>query len=77
MAYACVNDRGAPGSDHVNWAEVAAALKDIGYDSALVIESYTAQVKTIARAAAVWRPVAPTQDDLTRDGLAFLRRLMA
>ena len=75
--HACENDRGAPGSGHVPWGDVAAALREIGYDGPVVIESFTSKVKSIARAAAVWRPVADTQDDLARDGLRFLRRLLA
>ena len=38
-----------------------------------VIESFTLAVKSIARAAAIWRPLAPTQDGLAQDGLKFLR----
>jgi len=72
--HTCENDRGAPGSGHVPWGEVVGALKEIGYDGALVIESFTPGVKEIARAAAIWRPLAPSEDDLARDGLAFLKR---
>lgn len=71
------NDRGTPGTGHVAWAEIAAALKKVGFGGALVIESFSTEVKEIARAAAVWRPLAPTQDGLARDGLAFLKKLMA
>jgi D-psicose/D-tagatose/L-ribulose 3-epimerase len=71
------NDRGIPGSGHVPWDEVAAALKKANYSGALVIESFTTLVKEIARAAAIWRPPAPNQDMLARDGLAFLKKLMA
>jgi D-psicose/D-tagatose/L-ribulose 3-epimerase len=71
------NDRGAPGTGHVAWNEAAAALKRVKFDGALVIESFTTEVKEIARAAAVWRPLAPSMDGLARDGLAFLRKLMA
>lgn len=74
--HACENDRGAPGSGHVPWDEVAAALRDIGYDGPVVIESFTDKVKTIARAAAIWRPFAASQDDLAQDGLAFLQKLL-
>ncbi|MCS7040952.1 MAG: sugar phosphate isomerase/epimerase, partial [Caldilineales bacterium] len=73
--HACENDRGAPGSGHVPWNDVAEALRAIGYEGPVVIESFTAKVKSIARAAAIWRALAPTQDDLARDGLAFLRGL--
>ncbi len=75
--HACENDRGAPGSGNVAWNEIAQALKDIGYDGPVVIESFTSKVKSIARAAAIWRSLAPTQDDLARDGLAFLKKLLA
>jgi D-psicose/D-tagatose/L-ribulose 3-epimerase len=71
------NDRGTPGTGHVAWSEIAAALKKVKYDGALVIESFSTEVKEIARAAAVWRPLAPTPDGLAKDGLAFLKKLMA
>jgi D-psicose/D-tagatose/L-ribulose 3-epimerase len=71
------NDRGTPGTGHVAWSEIAAALKKVKFDGALVIESFSTEVKEIARAAAVWRPLAPTPDLLAKDGLAFLKKLMA
>jgi D-psicose/D-tagatose/L-ribulose 3-epimerase len=74
--HACENDRGAPGSGHVPWNEVAEALKATGYDGPIVIESFTSKVKTIARAAAIWRSFSPTQDALAGDGLKFLRGLL-
>jgi D-psicose/D-tagatose/L-ribulose 3-epimerase len=75
--HACENDRGAPGSGHVPWDDVAAALKATGYDGPVVIESFTDKVKSIARAAAIWRPLAATQDALASEGLAFLKKLLA
>jgi D-psicose/D-tagatose/L-ribulose 3-epimerase len=75
--HSCENDRGAPGSGHVPWTEVAEAVTAIGYDGPVVIESFTSKVKSIARAAAIWRPFAPTQDALAEDGLRFLRELFA
>ena len=75
--HACENDRGAPGSGNITWKEVGSALKDIRYQGPVVIESFTAKVKSIARAAAIWRALAPSQDALARDGLQFLRKLLA
>ncbi len=77
QVHTCENDRGIPGSGHVPWQDVATALKDIHYDGPVVIESFTDQVKSIARAAAIWRPLAPSQDTLARDGVTFLRQLFA
>jgi D-psicose/D-tagatose/L-ribulose 3-epimerase len=72
--HSCENDRGAPGSGNVTWDEVAQGLKDIGFDGPVVIESFTAKVKSIAKAAAIWRPLADSQDALAADGLAFLKQ---
>jgi D-psicose/D-tagatose/L-ribulose 3-epimerase len=74
--HACENDRGAPGSGNVTWDDIGQALADIEYDGPVVIESFTAKVKTIAKAAAIWRPLADSQDALAEDGLAFLRKLV-
>jgi len=75
--HTCENDRGTPGSGHIPWSEVAAALHDIHYDGPVVIESFTPKVKSIARAAAIWRPLASSPDALAFEGLAFLRQLLA
>ena len=74
--HACENDRGTPGSGHVPWNDIAQALHDIHYEGPIVIESFTDKVKTIARAAAIWRQLAPSQDALAQDGLYFLKRLI-
>lgn len=71
----CGSDRGAPGGDQTDWPALVAALDEVGHDGPLVIESFTADNASIATAASIWRPLAPTQDDLARDGLAFLRSL--
>jgi D-psicose/D-tagatose/L-ribulose 3-epimerase len=71
--HSCENDRGAPGSGNVDWDGVAQALKDINYDGPVVIESFTPDVKSIARAAAIWRPLADSSDALASEGLSFLR----
>lgn len=75
--HACENDRGAPGSGHIPWSDIAQALKEINYTGPVVIESFTPKVKTIARAAAIWRPLAESPDALAFGGLAFLKKLLA
>jgi len=67
------NDRGTPGSGHVPWDEVFAALDAIAYDGWTVIESFLPTVAEIARAVSLWRPVAASMDALARDGYAFVR----
>jgi D-psicose/D-tagatose/L-ribulose 3-epimerase len=75
--HACENDRGVPGTGQVYWDEIAKALKDINYQGPVVIESFTDQVKEIARAVCIWREIAPSQDAIAVQGLKFLKSLMA
>ncbi len=75
--HTCENDRGAPGSGHQDWKGVRDALKEINYDGAAVIESFVPGVVEIAKAAAIWRPLAESQEQLAQDGLKFLRELFA
>ncbi|MFD6342520.1 sugar phosphate isomerase/epimerase family protein [Streptomyces sp. NPDC060131] len=72
----CANDRGTPGADHLDWAGFLTALDGHGYQGPLCIESFTAHNNAIAVAASVWRPLAPTQDGIATEGLAFLRRAL-
>jgi len=72
--HASASDRGTPGNDHVDWRGVAKALRDIKYDGAVVIESFTQDVTVIARAAAIWRKIEPGRDGIASKGLVFLKR---
>lgn len=74
--HACGSDRGTPGNDHIDWPPMAQALKDIRYDGDVVIESFTTDVKVIARAAAIWRRIEPTRDEIAVKGLKFLRETL-
>ena len=71
------NDRGTPGTGQLAWAEFATALRVIAYDGRVVIETFSHRVESIARAAAIWRPLASDSDSLATEGLAFLRQLLA
>ncbi|MEA2515495.1 MAG: D-psicose/D-tagatose/L-ribulose 3-epimerase, partial [Thermomicrobiales bacterium] len=75
--HACGTDRGTPGADHTAWEEIFAALIDVEYRGALVIESFTAENTSIAAATSIWRRLAPTQDEIATGGLAFLRQMLA
>jgi D-psicose/D-tagatose/L-ribulose 3-epimerase len=72
--HACGSDRGTPGNDHIDWKPIAAALKSIRYKGDVVIESFTTDVKVIAKAAAIWRRMEPTRDEIAVKGLKFLKK---
>ena len=74
--HACGSDRGTPGNDHIDWKPIAAALKAIKYKGDVVIESFTTDVKVIARAAAIWRRIEPTQDEIAVKGIKFLKKVL-
>jgi D-psicose/D-tagatose/L-ribulose 3-epimerase len=71
--HAVDTNRAAPGSAHMPWPGIVGALRDIGYESALVIETFDPENAAIAALASFWRRFSPTQDDLVRDGVAYLR----
>ncbi len=41
-----------------------------------MIESFTTDVKVIARAAAIWRRIEPTREEIAVKGLKFLKRVL-
>jgi D-psicose/D-tagatose/L-ribulose 3-epimerase len=71
--HACENDRGVPGTGQVDWKGIFQALVEIGYKGSIVIESFTPEVKSIARAVCIWREIAPDQDTIAREGLRFIK----
>ena len=69
------NDRGVPGTGHNDWQGVLKALKVIRYDGWMMIESFAQPEPKLAAAAAIWRDIAPSGDELALEGLRFIRRL--
>ncbi|MGH9378419.1 MAG: sugar phosphate isomerase/epimerase family protein [Terriglobia bacterium] len=69
------NDRGIPGTGHNDWRGMFSALNEIGYDGWMTIESFAQPEPELAAAAAIWRDLAPSGDDLARQGLQFAKAL--
>jgi D-psicose/D-tagatose/L-ribulose 3-epimerase len=69
------NDRGIPGTGHVDWGSIVTALKEAGYDGWMTIESFARPDAKLAAAAAIWRDLAPSGDQLAKQGLAFIKGL--
>ncbi len=68
------NDRGTPGTGHLNWIGIRDSLAAIGYEGSLVIETFGAPSKELARAASIWRPLAASADELASKGFEFLKK---
>jgi len=75
LLHASGSDRGTPGGDQINWDRIFAALEKINYTGDIVIESFTPDVKVIAKAASIWRQVEPSKESIAVEGLRFLRSL--
>lgn len=69
--HTCCNDRGIPGTGHIPWDEIVKALKEINYQGYGVIESF--DMGEVGAQTMIWRPLAPTLDDIAIEGLKFLK----
>lgn len=72
--HASASHRGLLGRDQVDWPGVLGALHQIGYDGDMIIESFSMDNAVIARAAAIWRPLFDSPEQLAVEGLRFLRK---
>lgn len=71
--HTCENDRGTPGTGHVDWRGVFQALRDIRYDGWLTIESFGFALGGLSAAASIWRDIAPTPESIAFEGIKFLK----
>jgi D-psicose/D-tagatose/L-ribulose 3-epimerase len=72
--HTCENDRGIPGSGHVEWKEVFAALRELKYDGWLTIEGFGFALKDLSAAASIWRDIERTPESIAFEGVKFLKR---
>ena len=75
--HAAENDRSAPGAGQVAWEATFAGLDEIGYDGWIVIEAFGDTVPELASATKVWRRTFESEEQVARDGAAFVRRWVA
>ncbi|MBI5029489.1 MAG: sugar phosphate isomerase/epimerase [Chloroflexi bacterium] len=66
------NDRGTPGSGHMDWQGIRSALKKINYNGALVIESMGIELRVSAD-----KSLEAIQDEIAVEGCRFLKQFFA
>lgn len=76
-AHASESHRGTPGKGQVRWMRYFKGLQYATNLQTIVIESFSSEVKEIAAAACIWRPVSPDQEVVATEGLAFVKRMLA
>jgi len=75
--HTCENDRGTPGTGHVDWPGVFDALREVQYDGWLTIESFGFALGGISAAASIWRDIEPSPESIAFDGVRFLKQRLA
>jgi D-psicose/D-tagatose/L-ribulose 3-epimerase len=68
------NDRSTPGQGHVPWDATFKTFKETGYDGWMVIEAFGLALPEIAAATKIWRPMYQSEEQLAREGLAFMKK---
>jgi D-psicose/D-tagatose/L-ribulose 3-epimerase len=71
--HCCANDRGIPGTGHINWDEFFKALVDIDYHGWVSLEAFFGPVEGKPVMMCLYRNTAAHVDDLPREGVKFLR----
>ena len=71
------NYRGTPGTGQTNWAAWKRGLDAINYQGTISIESFTPEVKELAGAVCIWKPLVPSQDGFAKEGMEFLKKWAA
>jgi D-psicose/D-tagatose/L-ribulose 3-epimerase len=68
------NHRGIPGTGLTPWEDFKWGLSDIDYKGAMVIESFTPEIKELAGAVCIWKNLAENQDQFASEGISFLKK---
>ncbi|WP_026966962.1 sugar phosphate isomerase/epimerase family protein [Algoriphagus terrigena] len=69
------NDRGTPGSGHVNFDEAFAALKKVNYQGWLTIEGFTRNDPAFANSIGVWRNFSEPWD-MAENGFKLIKGML-
>lgn len=68
------NDRSTPGQGNIPWKTTFDTLRETGYDGWLMIEAFGLALPAIAAATKIWRRMFTSEEQLAREGLAFMKQ---
>jgi D-psicose/D-tagatose/L-ribulose 3-epimerase len=71
------NDRSTPGQGGIPWEKTFKTLKETGYNGWMVIEAFGLSLPELAAATKIWRRMYDSEEQLARDGLAFMKKHVA
>jgi len=74
--HACENDRGIPGTGHIDWNGITKAFKETRYNRYVVFETLLTEVRQMISASCAWRNIFPgrTTDEAAKETLEFLKQ---
>lgn len=72
--HVCESQRGIPGSGLMPWAVFMKAIKQVGYDGYMTIESFDPDIESVAKLCCIWRKLADSPEQLATEGLRFLKQ---
>lgn len=67
------NDRGIPGSGHIDFPEIFSAVRRTGFDGWVTVEAFGGGLPELAAATRVWRPLFPDYETLFTESIDFIR----
>lgn len=59
------NDRGTPGSGHIDFGSVFKTLKDVNFSGSIAIEAFNRENEIFANAVKIWRDFSPVEEIIT------------
>ncbi|MFO0914602.1 MAG: sugar phosphate isomerase/epimerase [Pirellulales bacterium] len=71
------NDRSTPGQGSIDWKSNFDAIHAVGYNGWLMIEAFGLALPELVAATKIWRRMYESEDQLARDGLAFMKSQVA
>ena len=73
----CENDRGIPGTGHIDWGGTFTALRSAGYDKWLTVEVFGRALPDLAAATRVWRDFFSSAEEVYTKSIKFVREQWA
>lgn len=68
------NNRGAPGTGHIAFQPVFAALKAAGYDGWMTVEAFGSALPDLAAATKIWRPLFTSPENVFEGSYTLMRQ---
>ncbi len=66
-----------PGAGGVNWSTTFDTLHEVGYNGWMMIEAFGLALPELVAATKIWRRMYQSEEQLARDGLAFMKAEVA